>query len=336
MFRFLVRRILLLIPVLLGLLILTFVLIRILPSDPAAAIAGQNTTPEQIEAIKQQYGFDKPIITQFGIYLNQVAHGSLGTSVYSGLPVASEIKDRLGATLELTFCALLIGIGFGVPLGVIAAVYHNRVPDFLLRSVSIAGVAVASFWLAIMLQLLFSMKLDWLPLGGRLDAAMDTPSTITGFYLIDSLIAMRFDIFVDAVKHLILPAFALSLGSIATLMRFARAGMLETLQKDYITYETAAGYPRARIIGVYALRNSLAGVITQLGLLFGALVGNAVVVESIFSWPGLGSYSVSAILNSDYNAILAVSLVIGVVYALMNIAVDLLHALIDPQVAERL
>lgn len=336
MFKFLVRRTFLLIPVLFGLLTLTFVLVRILPSDPAAAIAGQNTTPEQIEMIRKQYGFDKPIIVQFGIYLNKIAHGDMGSSVYSGLPVVSEIKQRLPATLELTFCALLIGVGFGVPLGVVAAVFHNRLPDFFLRSISIAGVAVASFWLAIMLQLLFSMKLGWLPLGGRLDSSTDIPSAVTGFYLIDSLIAMRMDIFVDALKHLILPAVALSLGSVATLMRFARAGMLETLQKDYITYETAAGFPRRRIITVYALRNSLAGVITQLGLLFGALVGNAVVVESIFSWPGLGSYSVEAILNSDYNAILAVSLVIGVVYAFMNIAVDLIHAMIDPQVAERL
>jgi len=336
MLRFLIRRVLLLCPVLFGLLVLTFALIRVAPGDPAAAIAGQNTTPEQIEAIRKEYGFDKPLVTQFAIYLGHVAEGNLGTSVYSGLPVIDEIKDRLAATLELTFFGLFIGVVVGVPSGILAALYHNRLPDFLFRSVSIVGVAVASFWLAIMLQLLFSMRLDWLPLGGRLAPGTDAPTTITGLYLVDSLMTGRWDIFVDALKHIVLPAFALSLGSIATLTRFARAGMLETLQKDYITYETAAGFSRHAIILVYALRNSLGGVVTQLGLLFGALIGNAVVVESIFSWPGLGSYSVDAVLNSDYNAILAVSLVIGVIYALINIAVDLMHGLLDPQVAERL
>jgi peptide/nickel transport system permease protein len=325
-----------LIPVLMGLLVLTFVLTRMAPGDPAAAIAGQNTTPEQVEAIRKEYGFDKPIPTQFAIYLSRVVHGNLGTSVYSGLPVIDEIKGRLAATLELTLFGLFLGTIIGIPSGIVAAIYHNRVPDFLFRTFSIVGVAIASFWLAIMFQLVFSMDLNWLPLGGRLGADTQEPPFITGMYLLDSLLTGRWETFLDALKHIILPAFALSLGSIATLTRFARAGMLETLHKDYIVYETAAGFSRTAIILVYALRNSLGGVVTQLGLLFGALIGNAVVVESIFSWPGLGSYSVDAILNSDYNAILAVSLVVGTIYALVNIVVDLVHALLDPQIAERL
>jgi peptide/nickel transport system permease protein len=336
MLRFVLRRVLLVIPVLLGLLVLTFVLVRLVPNDPAAALAGQNATPQQVAEIRAKYGFDKPLLVQFAVYFRQVVQGDFGASIYSGRPVATDIGQRLPATLELTFAALSLGVGLGVPLGVIAAVRHNKPVDHALRFFTVGGVAIASFWFAIMMQLLFAMDLDLLPLRGRLDTATDVPTFITGFYVLDSLATGRLDVCWDALRHLTLPAVTLSLGSIATITRFTRSGVLETLQKDYVTYETAVGYPRWMLVGVYVLRNSLVATITQIGLLFGALLAGAVVVESIYDWPGIGSYAVSSILNADYKAILAVTLLVGVVYAGVNIVVDLVLGLIDPRVAEQL
>jgi peptide/nickel transport system permease protein len=336
MLRFVLRRVLLVLPVLVGLLVLTFILVRVVPNDPSAALAGQNATPEQIAEIRTKYGFDQPLIVQFGIYLRQVAQGDLGTSMQSGRPVARDILQRLPATLELTFAALLLGAGLGIPLGVVAAVRHNTWLDHGLRFFTVGGVAIASFWFAIMLQLLFSMQLDLLPLRGRLGTALTAPPPITGFLLIDSLVTGDFAVFRDALRHLVLPALTLSLGAMATITRFTRSGVLETLQKEYVTYEIAAGYPRALLVAVYVLRNSLVATITQIGLLFGALLAGAVVVESIFDWPGIGSYAVNAIFTSDYKAILAVTLLVGVVYSIVNILVDLIHGLIDPRVAAEL
>ncbi|HXJ81244.1 MAG TPA: ABC transporter permease [Candidatus Methylomirabilis sp.] len=336
MLRFVLRRVLLVLPVLFGLLVLTFVLVRIVPNDPSAALAGQNATPQQIAEIRARYGFDRPLIVQFGIYLRQVAQADLGVSTQSGRPVARDILQRLPATIELTFAALLLGAGLGIPLGVLAAVRHNTWVDHGLRFFTVGGVAIASFWFAIMLQLLFSMQLDLLPLRGRLSTVMVPPANLTGFLLLDSLLTGRLDAFRDAIIHLALPAVTLSLGAMATITRFTRSGVLETMQKDYVLYEIAAGYPRGLLIAVYVLRNSVVATVTQIGLLFGALLAGAVIVESIFDWPGIGSYAVSAILTSDYKAILAVTLLVGVVYSIVNILVDLIHGLIDPRVAAEL
>lgn len=336
MVRFLVRRVLLVVPVLFGLLVLTFVLVRVVPNDPSAALAGQNATPQQIAEIRATYGFDKPLVVQFGIYLRQVVQGDLGTSIQSGRPVARDILQRLPATLELTFAALGLGAGLGILLGVLAAVRHNTAVDHALRFFTVGGVAIASFWFAIMLQLFFSMYLGLLPLRGRLGTAMTPPPALTGLYLVDSVLTGRFDAFLDALRHLALPTVTLSLGAMATITRFTRSGVLETLQKEYVLYEIAAGYPRWLLISAYVLRNSLVASITQIGLLFGALLAGAVVVESIFDWPGIGSYAVSAIFTSDYKAILAVTLLVGVVYSLVNILVDIVHGLIDPRVAGEL
>jgi peptide/nickel transport system permease protein len=336
MLRFLLRRVLLVVPVLFGLLVLTFVLVRVVPNDPSAALAGQNATPEQIAEIRVKYGFDRPLVFQFFVYLRQVVQGDFGTSLQSGRPVATDIWQRLPATLELTFAALFLGVGLGVPLGVVAAVRHNSWVDHALRFFTVGGVAIASFWFAIMLQLLFAMELNVLPLRGRIGTVMDAPTHLTGLFLIDSLVTGRLDIFRNALAHLLLPAVTLSFGSIATITRFTRSGVLETLQKEYVLYEAAAGYPRWLLIWVYVLRNSLVATITQIGLLFGALLAGAVVVESVFDWPGIGSYAVFAIFTSDYKAILAVTLLVGVVYALVNIVVDVIHGVVDPRVAEQL
>lgn len=336
MLKFFVRRLLLVIPVLFGLLVLTFVLVRVVPNDPAAALAGQNATPQQVAEIRAKYGFDQPLIVQFGIYVRQVLQGDFGTSIQSGRRVSVDILQRLPATLELTFAALLLGAGLGIPLGVLAAVRHNGWLDHALRVFTVGGIAIASFWFAIMLQLLFAMQLDVLPLRGRLSPIVDAPPDLTGLYLVDSLVTGKWQTFGNALKHITLPAITLSFGALATITRFTRSGVLDTLQKEYVTYETAAGYPRRVLIAVYVLRNSLVATVTQIGLLFGALLAGAVVVESIYDWPGIGSYAVQAIFTSDYKAILAVTLLVGVVYSVVNIVVDVVHGLIDPRVAEQL
>lgn len=331
MIWFVVRRLGLAVPTLLGLLVITFVLIHAVPADPATALAGDNATPAQIAAIRQKFGLDRPVYEQFGIYLGQVARLDFGVSAFSGRPVSLDIRQRLPATLELTMTSLLLAILVGIPLGVIGAVNHNRWPDFVLRTLSVGGIAVATFWLAIMLQLLFSMQLGWLPLRGRLGLGLAAPPGPTGFLLIDSLLAARPEVFWSALRHLILPAVTLSLGGMATIARFTRAGVLETLQTDFVLYERAAGYSRRRLIWIYVLRNSVVATVTQVGLLFGGLIAGAVVVESIFDWPGIGDYTVQAILTADYKVILAVTLVIGVIYIAVNILTDLVHAWIDPR-----
>jgi peptide/nickel transport system permease protein len=336
MLRFILRRTLSAIPSLFGLMIVTFLLIRIVPADPAAALAGDNATAQQIAEIRHQYGLDRPIYEQLVLYIGQVLRFDFGESQYSHRPVGLDIRQRLPATLELTFAALFIAIVVGIPLGVIAGVNHNRWQDFALRLFSITGVAIAAFWFAIMLQLLFSMQLDWLPLRGRTGSGMMLPPEITGSLLIDSLIARRFDAFLDGLGHLIMPALTLSLGALATIARFTRAGVLETMQKDFVLYERAVGYPRRRLIWIYVLRNSVIAAVTQIGLLFGALIAGAVVVESIFDWPGIGNYAVQAILTADSKVMLAVTLLIGVVYTVVNILTDLVHGLLDPRLWEQL
>jgi len=334
MLGFMFRRLLLVIPSLLGLLIFTFFLIRMVPADPAAALAGENATPAQVAEIRRQYGLDQPLYIQFAVYLGQVARLDFGESAYSRRPVVLDIKERLPATLELTISSLLFATLLGIPLGTVAAVYHNRWPDMLLRILSVGGIAVAAFWFAIELQLLFAMRLDWLPLRGRLSPDLTPPPTLTGFYLLDGLVTGRWDAFGNALSHLILPAFTLSLGGLATITRFTRAGVLETLQKDFVTYERAQGFPQRVLIWKFVLRNSVVAAITQIGLLFGGLVAGAVVVETIFDWPGIGFYTMQAILTADYKVMLAVTLLIGVIYALVNIIVDVVHGLIDPRLRE--
>jgi peptide/nickel transport system permease protein len=336
MTRFVLHRLLLTIPALFGLLVLTFIMLRVLPNDPSAALAGENATPGQIAAVRKAYGFDEPLWKQFVIYVRQVGSGDLGNSIISNRPVVRDIAERLPATIELTFVALLFAACVGIPLGTMAAVWYNSIFDHVVRVATVAGLAIASFWFAIILQMIFSMELDWLPLRGRFPVGLAPPMHLTGLYLIDSLLILRLDLFGQAFAHILMPAFTLSLAGLASIARFTRAGVLETMQKEFVHYAEAAGYTRRRIIWVYVLRNSVVGATTQIGLLFGGLISSAVAVESIFDWPGVGSYAVNAILTSDYKAVLAVTLVVGLIYSIVNILVDVVHAWLDPRVAEKL
>lgn len=333
---FILRRLLMIAPILLGLLLLTFAMLRFAPGDPAAAIAGDNATPEQIAAIRTGLGLDEPLLTQFAAYAVRAAQGDFGVSAYSSRPVGLDIAQRLPATLELTFAALLIASIGGIGFGALAGAWRNSPFDHGVRIVTVLGLATASFWFAIMLQLVFALDLGLLPLRGRLPASMAAPPDATGFLLADSLIAGRPDAFGATLLHLALPAITIAFGGLATVARFTRSAVIEAMHSEYAAYETAAGYPRRRVLFPYALKNALVTPVTQIGLLFGAFVSNAVAVEAVFDWPGLGSYLVQAIFAADYAAVLAVTLVIGLVYGVVNILVDVAHGLLDPRVAERM
>lgn len=336
MLAFLVRRLLLTVPVLFGLLVLTFCLMRVVPSDPAALLAGENASAEQVAQIRKDYGFDRPLPEQFLHYLGQVLRGDFGDSIMTKRPVMQDILSRVPATVELAGLAIVLAVLTGVPLGLIAGANHNGWVDHGVRLFTVGGLAIASFWLAIMLQLAFSMKLDLLPLQGRIGSTMDAPPGITGLFVLDYLLAGRPRAAFTALTHLILPAVTLALPAMATIARFTRSSVLEMLQKDFVAYETAAGLPRRMILAKYVLRNSLSATVTQIGLLVGLLLSGSIIIEAVFVWPGLGQYAYSSITTSDYQPVLAVTLVIGIVYALVNIIVDLVQAMIDPRIAEQL
>lgn len=326
------KRLLYAIPTILGLLILTFFISRVIPTDPAALVAGEMATPEQIEALRHQYSFDKPLYVQLGLYLRQLFRGDLGKSLYSGRKIFRDLVDRFPATLELTLGAMLISVLAGVPLGIIAALKRNSFLDHLLRGFTVSGLAIATFWLGIMLQLLFSMWLGVTPLGGRI--GVDPPRFITGLYVLDALLTLNGTALSSAIRHIALPAITLAFASFATITRFTRSGVLDVIQKDFILYERAMGLPPRIVVYKYLLRNAVISTVTQIGLLFGLLLAGAVVIESVFDWPGLGLYAYQSIILSDYQAILGVTLWAGIVYVTVNLIVDILLTLIDPRKVE--
>jgi peptide/nickel transport system permease protein len=317
------------VPTLLGLLAIVFFISHVIPADPAAFVAGENANPETIAAIRARLGLDQPLHVQFWRYLESIVQGEMGRSIYTGRPVAEDLLSRLPATLELTLVTVVVASALGVPLGVVAALKRNSWLDHGLRVITIAGLAIASFWFAILLQLTFSMRLGITPLHGRIEGW--GPEQITGFYIIDALILQDTEILVDALRHMILPVTTLAVPATATIVRFTRAGVLNALQSNYVLYETAMGYPRRLVIWKYVLRNALIGTVTQIGLIFGILLAGAVVVEAVYDWPGLGTFAVNSILSSDYNAVMGFTVIVGAMFIVVNLLVDILHGMIDPR-----
>ena len=325
------NRLLWLAPTLLGLLAITFTISHVIPADPIAFIAGDNASAEQIAALKAKFGVDKPIPVQLWNYVIGVAQGDFGVSLYTQRPIADDLVSRLPATLELAFVSILLSAVIGIPLGVLAAVDRNSWLDHALRVFTVSGLAIAAFWLAILFQLLFAMEWGVTPLQGRIDGW--GPDPVTGFFLIDSAWVGDWTAFRSAAHHMVLPAVTLAFPAMATIMRFTRAGVLDAVNSNYVDYQNAMGVPRRVIIWRYVLRNALIGTVTQLGLIFGYLIANAVVVEAVFDWPGLGLYAVNSILQSDYNAIMGFTLIMGAVFIVANLLVDITHGLIDPREA---
>lgn len=323
------RRLAWFLPTVLGLLAVTFFISRVIPADPVALIAGDTATPAQVEALRRELGFDRPLPVQFVDYVGRLARGDMGTSLYTTRPIAEDLASRLPATLELTLVAMVVSVLLGIPLGVVSAVWRNSLLDHALRVITVSGLAIASFWLGIMLQLLFAMRLGWTPLNGRL--AGFPPPGITGLFLVDAVLTLDWATFWAALAHLALPAATLAFPALATLVRFTRAGVLDVMQSNFVLYERAMGLPRSVIVWKYILRNALTSTVTQIGLLFGILLAGAVVTEAVFDWPGIGTYAVNSIIRSDYNAVMGFTVWAGAIFIVVNLLVDIVHSFIDPR-----
>lgn len=324
-----IKRLAWFVPTLLGLLAVTFTISHIIPADPVALVAGDLATPDQVEALRIKLGFDKPLPLQFLHYLGRLSRGDMGVSLYTTRPIAEDLARRLPATIELTLVAMAFSIVVGIPVGVVSALWRNSVLDHLLRVITVAGLAIASFWLGIMLQLLFAMRLGWTPLNARIRGF--PPEPVTTLYLVDALLTWDLPAFRGALSHLVLPALTLAFPALATLVRFTRAGVLDVMQSNFVLYERAMGIPPSVVTWKYVLRNALISTVTQIGLLFGILLAGAVVTETVFDWPGIGTYAVNSIIRSDYSAIMGFTVWAGAIFILVNLLVDLAHGFIDPR-----
>ena len=339
---FMLRRVLLLGPMLVGITLLTFILSHAVPADPVTANLGDaaSANPAIVAAFKHEWGLDKPLYEQYGIYLWRLLHGNLGVSISTRQPVVTDLHQRLPATVELAVAAVLLSTAIGVPAGIVAAVRRDHAPDIAVRVVSITGISFPVFWLGILLQLVFfyyagQMGLPTLPSRGRVGdlVALEYPLVpVTGFYLIDSLLRGNLPFFLDALRHLVLPALTLSLIGLATVVRIMRASMLEVLRQDYILLARSKGLPLRTVLLRHALRNAITPVLTTAGPTLGILLGGAVVVETVFSWPGIGRLAAQGILNNDVVLVVGFTLFVATMMVLVNLAVDILYAVIDPRV----
>jgi peptide/nickel transport system permease protein len=329
--RFVVRRLLLLVPVLAGLVVLLFAWLRALPGDPARTLLGQRATPEGIAQINAQYGFDQPLPVQFVRYVGQLARGDLGSSSRSGEPVLGTFFHRFPATLELGVAALLFAVVLGIPIGYYAARRAGGLVDTLCVGGSLLGTVVPVFFLAYLLKLLFAQTLHWLPTEGRQDVRIDA-THVTNFYVLDGLLTGEWDAAWNAVVHLVLPGVALGTIPLAIIVRITRASVLEVLGEDSVRTARAKGLVRSVISRRHVLRNALLPVVTTIGLQTGLLFSGAVLTESVFAFNGIGSYLFEAISQLDYAVLQGFILFIALMYALINLAVDVAYGLIDPRV----
>nr|WP_207732272.1 ABC transporter permease [Heliobacterium chlorum] len=329
--KYIVRRILLLFPVLFGVSLATFMVMHLFTTDPAEIILGQHATTERVAALREELGLNKPIYVQYADYLSDAVRGDFGKSVITKTSISDELMKRFPATLELALAAIFIASVAGITAGVISAVKQNSIFDYGSMVAALMGVSMPIFWLGLMMIIVFSVTLGWLPSSGRISIGM-TPEHLTGLYLLDSLITGDMEAFSDALKHLILPAVALGSYSTAIIARMTRATMLETIRQDYIRTARAKGLSEKVVIIKHALRNALIPIVTVIGLQMGSLLGGAVLTETVFSWPGIGSYVVEGIMASDYPRVQGAVLLIGTIFVLVNLVVDILYSVLDPRI----
>jgi peptide/nickel transport system permease protein len=329
--KYIIKRLLMLIPVVIGVSIIVFVILRVFSPDPAPIVLGQHATQATMDTWRQANGLNDPILIQYFNFFKGIFTGNLGTSYYTKTPVINEILARFPATIELAISAIILASIFGILIGVISAVKKNSFFDSAGMVTALIGVSMPIFWLGILLIIIFSGWLHILPSNGRIDVVLQ-PHTVTGFMLIDSLIAGNFKAFGNALVHLILPAVALGMYSMAIIARMTRSNMLDTLSQDYIRTARAKGIAEGRVIGRHALRNALIPVVTVIGLQLGSLLGGAVLTETVFSWPGIGAYTVSCILKSDFPVVQGVVMLVAITFVLINLVVDIIYALLDPRI----
>ena len=329
---YLLRRLLYTIPALIGLSMLIFLIARVMPGDPARLALGPEASEEQVDKLREELGLNLPIHTQYIHYMRRLFTGKLGVSLYTDRDVVVDLRTAFPATLELVTVAMTLAVLVGIPLGVISAIRQDKWQDHSSRLFALAGVSMPRFWIGILLQLLLAYHLDLLPITGRIAPDISPPETITGLYLVDSLVTGNMPALKSSATHLILPAIVLALSPIAQLMRVTRASMIEQKRKGYITTARANGMPENLLVYKYMLKNSFITALTIIGLLFGFFLGGAFVVETVFSWPGMARYGTRAFIYKDFNAIIGVVLVIAVAYAVINIIVDVAYGLLDPRI----
>lgn len=331
MVAYTVRRLLLLIPVLFGMVIIVFSLIHAIPGDPARTILGQLATKEAVAELTKQLGLDKPLFIQLFDYIKDLITGNLGTSLKTQAPISEEIWPYFGATVELAVVAMIIAIIIGVNAGIISAWFQNSWFDYVVMLIALIGVSMPIFWLGLMEQYVFSIHLDLLPTTGR-DDIRNPVEAITNLYLLDTLLQGRFDQFIEVIKHLILPSIALATIPMAIIARITRSSMLEVMRSDYIRTARAKGMRMFWVVYKHSLKNAFIPVLTIIGLQTGLLLGGAILTETIFGWPGMGTYIYEAIEFRDYPVIQSGILVLAFVFVLINLIVDLLYAAIDPRI----
>jgi peptide/nickel transport system permease protein len=331
MLRFVVRRLLLLVPILLGLSILVFVWIRALPGGPAQALLGERATAQSVEEIEEQYGLDEPVHVQYWTYVKTVGQGDFGTSVTSRRPVTDELKQRFPATIELAAVAMIFAVGLGIPIGFIAAKKYGGPVDQASLVVSLLGISIPVFFLAILLKYVFAVKLGWLPTVGRVSATIDLPHP-TNFYVLDALWAGDPEALWDVLKHMVLPAIALGSIPLAIIARITRAAVLDVQNEDYVRTARAKGLAPRIVDTRHILRNALLPITTIIGLQVGLLLSGAVLTETVFAWPGMGTWLVDAIEQRNYPVLQGGILFVAVVFVLVNLLVDITYALINPRI----
>ncbi len=332
MFGFLLRRVGLIIPTFMGITLLVFSLIHLIPGDAVEAMSGERgMDPARYARLLNEFGLDRPLYVQYFDYLKHVFQGDLGNSITTHEPVLREFLTLFPATLELAFCAIMIALVVGLPAGMLAALKRNTFLDYSVMGISLTGYSMPIFWWALLLILLFSVTLGWTPVSGRIDILFDLPP-VTGFMLVDSLLSGEPGAFRSAVSHLILPSIALGTIPLAVIARMTRSSMLEVLREDYVRTARAKGLSRWRVIGIHAFRNALIPVITVIGLQVGTLLAGAILTETIFSWPGIGKWLVEAIHRRDYPVVQGGILLSATIIILVNLIVDVLYGVINPRI----
>ncbi|HEY8594986.1 MAG TPA: ABC transporter permease subunit [Devosiaceae bacterium] len=332
MLQYLLRRLAILIPTFIGVSLIAFTFIRVLPGDPVLLLAGEHgMTPERHAAAMHALGFDRPLPIQYLTYLWDVLHGDFGQSIVTKRAVLSEFFSRFPATLELSIVAMIIAAGIGIPAGIIAAIRRGSTYDHGIMGAALVGYSMPIFWWGPLLIILFSGILHWTPVSGRISLLYYFPQP-TGFMLIDSLLSGQSGAFASAASHLILPAIVLGTIPLAVIARQTRSAMLEVLGEDYVRTARAKGLPPRRVVGVHALRNAMIPVITTIGLQVGVLMAGAILTETIFSWPGIGKWIVDSVFRRDYTVIQGGLLIIAIIIMMVNLAVDVLYGLINPRI----
>ena len=335
MLKFLLSRLATFVPTFIGVTLISFAFIRVLPGDPIIVMAGERgMTPERYAELTAQYGFDQPILIQYWDYLTGVLQGDLGQSFVTKRPVWDEFFALFPATAELSLCAMIFAVALGLPAGVIAAVYRGKLFDRLLMSTALVGYSMPIFWWALLLIIVFSGNLGWTPVSGRIDLLYYFPA-VTGFMTIDAILSGQDGALWSAVRHLILPTIVLGTIPLAVIARQTRSAMLEVLGEDYIRTARAKGMAPGRVNGIHALRNALIPVITVIGLSVGTLLAGAILTETIFSWPGIGKWMVDSIFRRDYPVVQGGLMLIAVMVMLVNLTVDVLYGIINPKIRKR-